>query len=88
VQPELVAEIGGYPEGMEEAVDSDEICTRFALRMIERKRPSFMAVYLTGLDTEQHASGPFSEISDAVPQRLDMILRVQERKEVRTRPGG
>lgn len=74
LEPELVAELGRYPGGMEETVDSDEIRARFAIRIIEKKRPSFMTVYLTGLDTEQHASGPFSKESNAALQRLDALV--------------
>jgi predicted AlkP superfamily pyrophosphatase or phosphodiesterase len=33
-----------------------------------------MTVYLTGLDTEQHKSGPFSASSNAVLERLDALV--------------
>ena len=74
LEQELVAELGRYPGGMEETVESDEIRTRFAVRIMEKKHPAFMTVYLTGLDTEQHASGPFSDKSNAVLQRLDKLV--------------
>ena len=60
LEAELVATLGRYPGGMEETVDADEVRTRFAVKILELKHPAFMTVYLTGLDTEQHASGPFS----------------------------
>jgi predicted AlkP superfamily pyrophosphatase or phosphodiesterase len=74
LEPELVAALGRYPGGMEETVDEDEIRTRFAVKILETKHPAFMTVYLTGLDTEQHASGPFSQKSNAVLQRLDALV--------------
>jgi predicted AlkP superfamily pyrophosphatase or phosphodiesterase len=74
LEPELVAALGRYPGGMEETVDADEVRTRFAIRILESKHPAFMTVYLTGLDTEQHKSGPFSASSNAVLERLDALV--------------
>ncbi len=74
LEPELTAALGRYPGGMEETVDADEIRTRFAVRILATRHPAFMTVYLTGLDTEQHASGPFSADSNAVLERLDALV--------------
>ena len=74
LEAELSAALGRYPGGMEETVDADEIRTRFAVKIIETRHPAFMTVYLTGLDTEQHASGPFSDKSNAVLERLDALV--------------
>jgi predicted AlkP superfamily pyrophosphatase or phosphodiesterase len=74
LEQELSAELGRYPGGMEETVTEDEVRARFAIRMLEKKHPSFMTVYLTGLDTEQHLSGPFSAKSNEVLERLDAVV--------------
>jgi predicted AlkP superfamily pyrophosphatase or phosphodiesterase len=74
LEQELSAELGRYPGGMEETVAEDETRARFAIRMLEKKRPSFFTVYLSGLDTEEHASGPFSPKSNEVLERLDTII--------------
>jgi predicted AlkP superfamily pyrophosphatase or phosphodiesterase len=74
LEQELVATLGRYPGGMEETIDADEVRTRFAVKIIETRHPAFMTVYLTGLDTEQHASGPFSEKSNEVLERLDLLV--------------
>ena len=74
LEQELSAELGRYPGGMEETVAEDEIRARFAIRLLEEKHPDFFTVYLTGLDTEEHASGPFSEKSNQTLQRLDSIV--------------
>jgi len=87
LEPELEASLGRYPGGMEETVDADEIRTRFAVKIIETKHPAFMTVYLTGLDTEQHASGPFSEKSNQVLQRLDALVGQLRTAEEKTSPG-
>jgi predicted AlkP superfamily pyrophosphatase or phosphodiesterase len=71
---ELSAELGRYPGGMEETVAEDEIRARFAIRLLEKKHPSFMTMYVTGLDTEQHLSGPFSQRSNEVLERLDAVV--------------
>jgi len=48
---QLSATLGRYPGGMEETVAEDEIRARFAIRLLQSKRPDFITVYLTGLDT-------------------------------------
>jgi len=67
-------DLGRYPGGMEETVAEDEIRARYAIRLIEIKHPDFMTVYMTGLDTEQHLSGPFSAQANAVLERIDAII--------------
>jgi predicted AlkP superfamily pyrophosphatase or phosphodiesterase len=74
LEQELSSELGRYPGGMEETVAEDEIRARFAMRLLEKKRPSFFTVYLTGLDTEEHASGPFSPKSNETLERLDNVV--------------
>jgi predicted AlkP superfamily pyrophosphatase or phosphodiesterase len=54
LEQELSAELGRYPGGGEESVAEDEVRARFAIRLLEKKHPSFLTMYLTGLDTEQH----------------------------------
>jgi len=87
LESELAAALGGYPGGMEETVDADEIRTRFAVKILETRHPAFMTVYLTGLDTEQHASGPFSDKSNAVLERLDALVGQLRAAAERTSPG-
>jgi predicted AlkP superfamily pyrophosphatase or phosphodiesterase len=74
LEQQLSAVLGPYPGGMDETVADDEVRARFAMRLLEQKHPDFMTVYLTGLDTEQHKSGPFSAAANAVLERLDAIV--------------
>jgi predicted AlkP superfamily pyrophosphatase or phosphodiesterase len=74
LESELSAGLGRYPGGMEETVAEDEIRARFAIRLLETRHPDFMTVYLTGLDTEQHKSGPFSAEANRVLERLDAVV--------------
>jgi len=74
LEQELSADLGRYPGGMEETVAEDEIRARFAIRLLEKKHPSFFTVYLTGLDTEEHLSGPFSPKANETLERLDAVV--------------
>ena len=74
LEPEMVKALGPYPGGMEETIAADEVRARFAIRLLETRHPAFMTVYLTGLDTEQHASGPFSPKANAVLERIDVLV--------------
>jgi predicted AlkP superfamily pyrophosphatase or phosphodiesterase len=71
---DLEQELGPYAEGSNEDVAGDERRARFAVRLLELKKPNFMTVYFTGLDTEQHKSGPFSPESVAVLERIDALV--------------
>jgi predicted AlkP superfamily pyrophosphatase or phosphodiesterase len=87
LEAELSAGLGRYPGGMEETVAEDEIRARFAIRLLETKHPDFMTVYLTGLDTEQHKSGPFSEPANRVLERLDTVVGALRAAAERAAPG-
>jgi predicted AlkP superfamily pyrophosphatase or phosphodiesterase len=70
----LEKDLGPYADGIDEFITGDEIRARFAARLIELKRPGFTTIYLTALDHEQHASGPFSPESIATLERIDTAL--------------
>jgi predicted AlkP superfamily pyrophosphatase or phosphodiesterase len=70
----LEKDLGPYADGIDESIAGDETRAKFAARLIELKRPAFATVYLTALDTEQHASGPFSAQSIATLERIDAAL--------------
>ncbi len=74
LEQELSGELGRYPGGMEETVAEDEVRARFAIRLLQKKHPAFLTVYLTGLDTEEHLSGPFSPKSNETLERLDTVV--------------
>jgi predicted AlkP superfamily pyrophosphatase or phosphodiesterase len=74
LEQELSAVLGPYPGGKEETIDEDEVRSRFAIRLLETKHPDFITIYLTGLDTEQHKSGPFSAAANDVLQREDKLI--------------
>jgi len=71
---ELEKELGPYADGIDETITGDENRAKFAARLIEHKHPDFATIYLTALDHEQHASGPFSAESNATLERIDAAL--------------
>jgi predicted AlkP superfamily pyrophosphatase or phosphodiesterase len=68
-------EVGtSYADGIDETIAGDELRGRFAVRMVENRRPDLMLAYFTALDHEQHHSGPFSPASIATLERIDAIV--------------
>jgi predicted AlkP superfamily pyrophosphatase or phosphodiesterase len=70
----LEKDLGPYADGIDESITGDENRAKFAARLLELKHPAFATIYLTALDHEQHASGPFSPESIATLERIDAAL--------------
>jgi len=71
---ELERKLGPYADGIGENMTGDEVRGRFAVVLLEQKRPDFMTAYFTALDHEEHESGPFSPGSIAVLERIDALV--------------
>jgi len=63
-----------YADGKDESLEGDERRARFAVRMIETRRPALMLAYFTALDHEQHVHGPFSPAAMATLERIDAVI--------------
>jgi predicted AlkP superfamily pyrophosphatase or phosphodiesterase len=87
LEKELSKGLEPYPGTMDETVTADEVRARYAQHLLEIKRPDFITVYLTGLDTEQHHSGPFSASAGAVLERLDAVVGRLRASAERAAPG-
>src|SRR5271168_1753698 len=70
----LEKDLGPYADGIDESIEGDENRAKFAARLLELKHPGFATIYLTALDHEEHASGPFSPQSNATLERIDAAL--------------
>jgi predicted AlkP superfamily pyrophosphatase or phosphodiesterase len=70
----LEKDVGPYADGIDETITGDENRAKFAARLLELKHPAFATIYLTALDHEQHASGPFSAESNATLERIDAAV--------------
>ena len=83
--PELEAALGPYPRALD--AESDEARARFAVRLLETKRPALLTLHLIALDHAQHDTGPASAETFAVLERLDAaVARLRETAE-RLAPG-
>jgi hypothetical protein len=65
---------GHYPGSEDETVADDEVRAKYAVELLHLHHPRFMTVYFTGLDTQQHKTGPFSPEADAVLERIDALV--------------
>lgn len=82
----LEHDCGSYADGIDESADADENRTRFAVRLIETKKPDFLTVYLAALDHEEHLKGPGSAEANAVLERLDAAVGQLVAAELSARP--
>ena len=71
---EMEPRVGKYAAGIDESIEGDENRGKFAVDMIQRKKPQFVTVYLTALDHEQHAKGPGTPAAHIVLERIDAIV--------------
>jgi predicted AlkP superfamily pyrophosphatase or phosphodiesterase len=82
---DLERELGAYPRALD--IDADESRARFAVRLLETRRPNLFTLHLIALDHSQHEAGPWSPETLAVLERLDTIVgRLREAAE-RLSPG-
>jgi predicted AlkP superfamily pyrophosphatase or phosphodiesterase len=66
--------LGPYPDGKDESVEGDRRRARFNVFLLEKKKPRFHTCYFTGLDTEQHANGPYSASVFAALEEIDILI--------------
>jgi predicted AlkP superfamily pyrophosphatase or phosphodiesterase len=84
---EAEAEIGPYRGGIDTSADGDEVRGKYAVWILEKKHPGLLTLHLTALDHIEHETGPFSEESIAILERLDAVIaKVREAAE-RVAPG-
>ncbi len=71
---EAAAEIGEYRGGIDTSVEGDEERGKYAVWMLEKKRPGLLTLHLTALDHIEHETGAFSAESVATMERLDAVI--------------
>ncbi len=74
LQAGLEAQLGAYADGIDESLSGDENRARFAVRLLQERKPWFMTAYFTALDHNQHEFGPDSPEAKAVLTRLDALV--------------
>jgi predicted AlkP superfamily pyrophosphatase or phosphodiesterase len=84
---EAAAEIGEYRGGIDASAEGDEVRGKYAIWLLEKKRPGLLMLHLTALDHIEHETGVFSAEDIATLERLDGIIgKVREAAE-REAPG-
>ena len=84
---EAAAEIGEYRGGIDTSAEGDEVRGKYAVWVLEKKRPGLLTLHLTALDHIEHETGAFSAESIATMERLDAVIgKVREAAE-RVAPG-
>jgi predicted AlkP superfamily pyrophosphatase or phosphodiesterase len=84
---EAVTEIGEYRGGIDTSAEGDEVRGKYAVWILEKKRPGLLTLHLTALDHIEHETGVFSAEDIATLERLDGIIgKVREAAE-RIAPG-
>jgi len=84
---EAAAEIGEYRGGIDASADGDGARGKYAIWLLEKKRPGLLTLHLTALDHIEHETGVFSAEDIATLERLDGIIgKVREAAE-RVAPG-
>ncbi len=75
---EMERRLGPYMMGNDTSVENgDEVRTRFALDILERKKPGFMTIHLSAMDSSEHMSGAFSPEADETLEAVDgMVSRL------------
>ena len=74
LQDEAKKEIGEYRGGIDTSGEGDEVRGKYAVWILERKRPGLLTLHLTALDHTEHETGVFSTESVAILERLDTII--------------
>ncbi len=89
--PGLLAEaataIGEYPNGIDASAASDEVRGKYAVWILEKKRPGLLTLHLIALDHTEHESQAFSPQTIAVLERLDVVIGKVWQAAERAAPG-
>jgi predicted AlkP superfamily pyrophosphatase or phosphodiesterase len=67
----LERDLPPYADGEDESLPGDQRRAQYAAALLRLKRPGFMTVYLTALDTIEHQFGPFSKEANDTLEQLD-----------------
>jgi len=71
---EAATEIGEYRGGLDASADGDEVRGKYAVWILEKKKPALLTLHLIALDHTEHQTGVFSPESIAVLERLDAVV--------------
>lgn len=67
----LESDLPPYADGGDESLAADQ---RYAIRILQLKRPSFMTFYLASLDHVEHEYGPFTKEANSTLEEIDKLI--------------
>lgn len=73
---EMETRLGGYMMGNDTSVEGgDAIRTRFALDILKNRKPGFITIHLSAMDSSEHAAGAFSPEADKTLEAVDGMVK-------------
>ena len=66
--------VGEYRGGIDTSVEADEVRGKYAVWILDKKRPGLLTLHLSSLDHIQHETQAFSPQSIAVLEKLDEVI--------------
>jgi len=84
---EAEVEIGEYRGGIDTSAEADEVRGKYAVWVLEKKKPGLLTLHLTALDHIEHETGAFSAESIATIERLDGVIGKVRGAAERVAPG-
>jgi len=79
--------VGEYRGGIDTSVEADQVRGRYAVWILEKKRPGLLTLHLSSLDHMQHETQTFSPQSMAVLEKLDEVIGEIREEAERAAPG-
>ena len=67
-------ELGPFSGGIDATVEADKIRGRYAVWILQKKRPNLLTLHLIALDHTEHETAPFSAEAVAVLEGLDAVI--------------
>jgi predicted AlkP superfamily pyrophosphatase or phosphodiesterase len=71
---EASKEIGDYRGGIDTTGEADEERGKYAVWILEHKKPALLMLHLTAFDHSEHETGAFSPEAIAILERLDAVI--------------
>jgi predicted AlkP superfamily pyrophosphatase or phosphodiesterase len=72
---EMQKRLGPYMPGNDTTVErGDSVRTRFALDILQHKKPGFMTIHLSAMDESEHLHGPFSPEANQTLEEVDAMV--------------
>ena len=71
---EAQSELGPYSGGIDATVEADKTRGRYAVWILQKKRPNLLTLHLIALDHTEHETAPFSAEAVAVLEGLDAVI--------------